>query len=372
MADGFRSSDEFDEHAHQLYNQARYDEALEVLIEGLSIYPDAVELHVGMGYAELAREEVAWARRSFTRALVLEPDHEDALSGYGETLLRLGDRTGALAAFDRILALGFQEDHDLTMQLGRALFRDGWLAPAYRFFDLAAASEPECEEAAACMGYVSHRLGRESAAIYWLRRALEIDPDFAEARIYLANLLYDKGESGAALHQLEKTAADEHYDEIGLWRTIELKKTFYRLSDDDASLRPWRERLAELAPLPDPTEDLLAELEATQPDGSVRDPYQLELFGTLLVEPQQMQRRPARIDHHVVATLTGQTLRGTWDEILDQLKAAEHTALDQSMDDFMAGLAQRGKQETGVTIPLTSAEAFIRGNAEAGEIRIIH
>jgi Tfp pilus assembly protein PilF len=325
-----------------------------------------------MGYAELAREEVAWARRSFTRALVLEPDHEDALSGYGETLLRLGDRKGAVAAFDRILALGFQEDHDLMMQLGRALFRDGLLAPAYRFFDLAAAAEPECEEAAACMGYVTHRLGRESAAIYWLRRALEIDAEFAEARIYLANLLYDRGESGAALRHLEKTAADEHYDEIGLYRTIELKKTFYRLAEDDRSLRPWQERLAELAPMPDPTEDLLAELESTQPDGSLRDPHQLELFGTLLVEPHQMQRRPSRIDHHIVATLSGQTLRGTWDEILEQLKASEQAKLDQSMYDFMAELAQRGKQETGVTIPLTSAEAFIRGTAEAGELRIIH
>ena len=127
MADGFRSSDEFDEHAHQLYNQARYDEALEVLIEGLSIYPDAVELHVGMGYAELAREEVAWARRSFTRALVLEPDHEDALSGYGETLLRLGDRTGALA-----LHVAASQTVELVIHDGGQLFERALVSVAPR------------------------------------------------------------------------------------------------------------------------------------------------------------------------------------------------------------------------------------------------
>ncbi|HSR15735.1 MAG TPA: tetratricopeptide repeat protein, partial [Gemmatimonadales bacterium] len=81
MSDAFLSSDEFDEQAHQLYNEGRYDEALTILTEGLSLYPNAVELHVGSGYAQLAREEYAWARRGFETALTLEPDHEDALAG---------------------------------------------------------------------------------------------------------------------------------------------------------------------------------------------------------------------------------------------------------------------------------------------------
>jgi hypothetical protein len=37
----------------------------------------------------------------------------------------------------------------------------------------------------------------------------------------------------------------------------------------------------------------------------------------------------------------------------------------------MAGLARRGRAETGVVIPVTDAEAFIRGSAEAGVLRII-
>ena len=77
MHDAFWSSDEFDERAHQLYNEAQYDEAVEVLRQGLHLYPDAVELHIGMGYARLAREEFAWARRAFADALV-----KSARSGY--------------------------------------------------------------------------------------------------------------------------------------------------------------------------------------------------------------------------------------------------------------------------------------------------
>ena len=82
MSEAFLSSDEFDEQAHQLYNEGRYDDALSVLKEGIALYPHAVELHIGMAYAHLAREEFAWSRRSFDNALGLDPDHEDGLAGW--------------------------------------------------------------------------------------------------------------------------------------------------------------------------------------------------------------------------------------------------------------------------------------------------
>ena len=69
MPTPFLSSEEYDERAHQLYNEGQYDEALTVLREGLTLYPSSVELHVGVGYARLAREEYAWARRAFEEAL---------------------------------------------------------------------------------------------------------------------------------------------------------------------------------------------------------------------------------------------------------------------------------------------------------------
>jgi Flp pilus assembly protein TadD len=371
MSDAFFSSDEYDENAHQLYNEGRYDDALAILKEGLSLYPNAVELHVGAGYAQLAREEFAWARRSFETALTLEPDHEDALAGLGETLLRLGERVGAASAFDRVLGLGLHEDHELMLQVGRALFRDGSLAQAHRFFDLATTAHPDSPDAAACLGYASHRLGRDGAAFYWLRRALELDPGYAEARIYLGNALYDRGESEAALYQFAKTTPSDHFDELGLWRTIELKKSIFRLADDDPELTPWYERLAEVSGEPDAVDGLLAEVEGQQPDGSVRDPNQLDLFGSLLNELHQMQRRPLLGDSHVVVTLAGATLRGSWDEILTQLKASEQAWLGVSLADFMVTLARKGRTETGVDIPITSAEAFLRGSAEAGVLRII-
>ena len=116
---------------------------------------------------------------------------------------------------------------------------------------------------------------------------------------------------------------------------------------------------------------LLAEVEAQQADGGVRDPHQLELFGTLLSELHAMQKKPGQAEAHLVVTLAGQTIRGTWDEILLQMKAADREWATGSLTDFMASLARRGQAETGVVIPTTDAEAFIRGSAEAGVLRIV-
>lgn len=371
MDDRFLSSDDYDEHAHQLYNDGRYDEAIDLLREGITLYPSSVELHVGMAYAYLAREEVAWARRSFEMVLALDPDHEDALAGYGEILLKVGDRRGALHAFEQILELGFKDDHELMLQIGRALFREGLLAAAQRFFEYAVNAQPDCPEASACVGYAAHRLNDDSGALYWLRRALEIDPHYSEARIYLGNMLYDRGETEAALHHFHHTVPEDHYDELGIWRLIELKKGVYLLPDDDPELRPWYARLGEVAGEPDAVDLMLAEVEATQPDGSLRDPAQLELFGTLLTELHAMQKRPAAGGPHAVTTLSGRTLRGSWEEILEQMKAADREWAHAPMPEFMADLARRGVAETGVIIPTTDAEAFILGSVAAGVLRIL-
>ena len=136
-------------------------------------------------------------------------------------------------------------------------------------------------------------------------------------------MLYDRGETEAALHHLERTEPDDHFDELGLWRYIELKKTVYRLPDDDPELAPWHARLGEVAGEPDSIDMLLAEIEAQQPDGTVRDPHQLELFGTLLTELQAMQKRPGSASRITWRRCPGILFRGTWEEILLQMKAAE-------------------------------------------------
>jgi len=377
MSDPFLSSDEYDERAHQLYNEGHYDDAIDALREGLALYPHAVELHVGLGYARLAREEYAWARRAFEEARGLDPDHEDALAGLGEVLLKFGERAAALASFERVVSLGFHDDHDLMLQIGRALFREGVLDQARRFFEGALGAHPDSADAAACVGYAAHRLADEGGSLHWLRRALELDPSLAEARIYLANLLYDRGEYEAALFHLERTGPEEHYDALAIWRLVELKKSVYRLPDEDPELVPWNNRLNELAGDSAPEDLLLAEIEAMGPDGQIRDPRQLELFGTLLTELQGMKNKGGTggsgvNDVHRVSTVSGATYVGTWEEIVRQMKDDAIEWAGGSLEEYMEASAKRWRKQTGIAIPVTDPESFLRAGADAGVLRILH
>jgi tetratricopeptide (TPR) repeat protein len=377
MSSQFLSSEEYDERAHQLYNEGRYDEAIEILQEGLAIYPNAVELHVGIGYAQLAREEFAWARAAFEHALTLEPEHEDGLAGLGEVLLRLGQDEPALRCFRRTLELGYTDDVDLMLQIGRSLFREGstreradFFEASQEFFDAAVKQAPESAEAIACVGYARHRLADDDGAISALRRALQLDGEHAEARIYLANILYDRNDHQTALYHFERTGPEDHWDELGLWRIIELKRSLYKLEENDPELKAWDDRLTELGAGLDDIDEMLMELDAAS--GAETAPQaesargQLELFGSLL---STLADKQSAIDHHQVE-VAGSKYQGSWDEIVRRMRDAIGVP-SNSMHEFMNEVATHGYRQTGVQIPTDSAEKFIKASATAGLLKIV-
>ena len=204
MPPRFLSSEEYDEQAHRLYNEGDYDGALELLKEAVTFYPESVDLYVGLGYARVAREEFAWARRAFERALLIDSRHEDALVGLGETLLRLGEHDRAQRLFHQVSKSGFGDDVELLLTMGRALYREGLYAMSRDYFAKAASVRPESADAAASLGYALHRLGNEVAAGRQLRRSLRLNPDFYEARVYLGHILYERGEWEATLREFER------------------------------------------------------------------------------------------------------------------------------------------------------------------------
>jgi len=378
MATPFLSSEEYDERAHQLYNDGQYDEALTVLREGLTLYPNSVELHVGIGYAQLAREEYAWARRSFEQALVLEPEHEDGLAGLGETLLKLGQDEAATRCFHRTLELGYADDVDLMLQVGRSLFREAslrdrteYFETAKEFFETAVQQVPDSAEAMACVGYAQHRLGDDEAAIGSLRRSLQLDTDHAEARIYLANILYDQGEYEAALYHFERTTPEDHWDELGIWRLIELKRSLYHLEENDPELKPWDERLTELAGDIDEVDTMLMELDprsgADTAPAAEAARGQLELFGSLLSSLAEQRQAP---EHQIIVVSDGTGIDGSWEEIVRRMRDEKGNP-SHTLREFMSSVSQHGFRETGVRIPTHDAESFIRGSAVAGLLRIV-
>lgn len=360
MRERFLSSEEYDEQAHKLFNDGDYDGALEMLKEGLSLYPNAVELYVGMGYARLAREEFAWARTAFERALVLDPAHEDGLVGMGETLLWFGERQSAVAHFRRVEEMGYADDVELMLTIGRALYRQGLYAESRDAFAKAAVARPESAEATASLGYALHRLGDQVGAARQIRRALRLDPDLFDARVYLGHVLYDRGDWEASLREFERVPPVQHWDPLAVWRVLELKRALWQMEEGDARLAPWDRRLDELESMQDPIDRLLAEVEASFGGSAgpfLPDPSQLELF-----EGKRSDGDGALVHH--VRLADGHSIRGTWHEIVRQMRDRAGFG-HETLPHYMRRMAERWHEQSGFEIPFQDPESFLRAAIDA-------
>jgi Flp pilus assembly protein TadD len=362
MTFSFLSSEEFDEQAHQLYDAGEYDQALEVLREGLRRYPEAVDLHVGLGYVRVAREEYAWANRSFEEALALDADHEDAWVGLGETLLKFGRLEEAQRCFARVDELGLSEDLELGLAIGRALYREALFRESRQRLAALATAHADNAEVRAALGYTLHALGDDIGARRELRAALRLDPQLHEVRIYFSHLLFERGDARAALRELEKVPASEHWDPLSLWRYIELKCSLDDCSETDPALAPWRERWLELQAEPDVIDHLLAEVEtAFEESGGEPTPTPLsgEAGAPAIAPPEP----------HTVRTADGQVFSGTWDEIVLRMRDTLSDP-DEPISSFMRRAAQRVRNLTGCDLPCDDAETFLRESARIGLLQI--
>src|SRR5690606_11457285 len=138
------------------------------------------------------------------------------------------------------------DDIELLLTMGRALYRESLWAESRDLFARAAAVRPDSAEAAASLGYALHRLGDEVGAGRQIRRSLRLDPDLHEARVYLGHLLYDRGDWEGALREFERVPPGEHWDALAVWRILELKRALWQIEAGDPRLTHWERRLHEL------------------------------------------------------------------------------------------------------------------------------
>lgn len=356
MLTPFLSSEEYDEQAHKQYDRGDYDAALETLKEGLQLYPHAVELHVGLGYTRLAREEFAWARQAFEKALVMDPEDDDAMVGLGETLLRFGRHEEARDLFQRVRSGPAGDDPELLLAMGRALYREGRFQDARACFEIGTRADPADAELAAALGFTLHRLGYDQDAVARLRGALVLNPNHLEARVYLAHLLYDAGDWAGALEGFEALGPADHWDVLAVWRLIELKKSLGGLGPRDPEILVWQARLDALEAETDPIDELLAEIEL-----AALEPEAVE-WTDALPEPEPEP-------DHRVRLPSGTVLEGSWLEIVRQLRDEAGQA-GETVDQFMRRWAEDTRVRIGVGVPVDDAEGFLIAHARAGLLTI--
>jgi tetratricopeptide (TPR) repeat protein len=259
--------------------------------------------------------------------------------------------------------MGFEDDVELMLTMGRALYREGMYPQSRDIFARLAAARPDCAEAVASVGYALHRLGDEVGAARQLRRALRAAPDLHEARVYLGHLLYDRGDGEGALREFERVPPPEHWDALAVHRLLDLKVSVLRWSREDPRLEPWNRRLEELEVWEeDPTERLLAEVEARvlgrDPLWRLQDENQLELFdaggGDAWEEPEVE-----------VGVRGGRRFRGTCLEVVRQWRD-EAGFGHEGLTDYMRRVAEGWHEQFGVEVPFSDPGRFLRAAADAG------
>ena len=356
--------EEYDFEAQRLYDAGELDEALDLLREGLLCFPDAPALLLTLGYTHLARETYGWARAAFAEVLDADPEHEEALVGLGDALLKLGERSRAFLAFDRVRELGFDEDPELMLAIARALYREGLYERAADYYRRAG----EHTEATAELGYCFYRMGRRRAAARQLVRALQIDPQLYEARLFHGNLLYEEGDYEAALDAYLRVPPGSMTDPLAAWRTVELLRGLRGLPSDDRGLEPYIEQLERLSRDPTPEERLLERVRADvlgEDESVAGGRQQLDLFAAGAGGAPRA-REP---EVHTVRARDGRVFTGDWISIVGAMR-------DQSVDpsitiaEFMRETARMLSHLTGIRVPHDDPEAFLRASARAGVLQI--
>ncbi len=162
-----------------------------------ALYP----AQAGAGYVDLARRDYDEAVADFEAALALRPDYVPALVGRGQALLGLKRDAEALAAFEAALAadpslaavrrridvLKFRSAQELV-EGARTAAREGRLEDARAAYRRAIENSPGSAFLHRELAIVERRWGDSRTALAELRKALELDPDDAEALIQMGEI----------------------------------------------------------------------------------------------------------------------------------------------------------------------------------------
>jgi len=165
----------------------------------------AADSHAGVGLQLLARDRVGAARERLERALELDADQPQALTGLGLVAEARGDRQAALR-YHRRAAEAAPDSGPVLNNWGRILCRDGRVDEALEVLDAAAEAEdyeaPEVPLSNAARCALDN--GRRQSARAAAEAALAVAPAFPPARTVRAELRYRDGAYEAAAEDLRQ------------------------------------------------------------------------------------------------------------------------------------------------------------------------
>ncbi len=169
-------------------------------------HPANARAHNNLGQALFRAGDVAGAIASYDRALALQSSYPETHYNRGVALARQRRMPEAIVSYEAALRLDprYPEVHN---NLGNALAQSGRAADALGHFESALGVRPDFAEAQNNLGNALLQLGRTTEAAGRFERALALKPNYAEASYNLGNARASAGAMAEALGHYDRALA---------------------------------------------------------------------------------------------------------------------------------------------------------------------
>jgi len=190
------------------YQRGKNEAATDLLIEAATLSPHEPDYHNALGLALTAIQNYADAERSFRRAIQL-----DNRAAFHTNLALLHKRQNRLADAANSLrqALALQpDDTELLCETGDIIQETGDYSAASALYQQALQLDPQLARAWYSRGCAENATQEYITAAYCFRNAVDLQPDWLQARHNLARALYETGQVSEAVQHFKVCASQPH------------------------------------------------------------------------------------------------------------------------------------------------------------------
>ncbi|MDP9323158.1 MAG: tetratricopeptide repeat protein, partial [Acidobacteriota bacterium] len=184
----------------------RFDAAQVEFEQGLRYKPDSAEIHYNLGKLFSIQDNWEPARKAFEAALRIDPSYVEALDALGFALEALNDDPGAVANYEKAIALN-QARHgsfaSAHVNLSAFYNRTGDPARALEYARQAIELEPTSDRAWFQKGRADERQGRLDEAVSSVNRAISLNARASSYYYVLAGLYRRLGKAEESRKALE-------------------------------------------------------------------------------------------------------------------------------------------------------------------------
>lgn len=185
----------------KLFQEGRYEEALELFLKVVERFPDHVETFYNLGVTYIRLDKIEPAIKALEKAVQIKPGTVEPYIALGECYLTRGQIDKAVSVLDQAVSVDF-DNPETYFRLGLLYYKADKTENALRSFKKAIELDPEFSEAFYQAGLTTIKEGKIEEAVEYFETFLDLDPEAPEAEQVRAILkdLKRKEEIGLQSH----------------------------------------------------------------------------------------------------------------------------------------------------------------------------